>query len=141
IAHEINNPTSFIYSNIEPASQYINDLFNLLELYQKHYPNPVLEIQDKIEAIELDFVAEDLPKLLNSMQVGATRIRDIVRSLRTFSRLDEAVMKQVDIHEGIDSTLMILEHRLKKVGSLSGIRVIKEYGQLPLVECYAGQLN
>ncbi len=141
IAHEINNPTSFIYSNIEPASEYINHLFSLLELYQKHYPYPAVEIRDRIEAIELDFLVKDLPKLLNSMQVGATRIRDIVRSLRTFSRLDESDMKQVDIHEGIDSTLMILEHRLKKVGSFSGIQIIKEYEKLPLIECYAGQLN
>ena len=141
IAHEINNPTSFIYSNIQPATDYIKDLFNLLALYQEHYPHPVSEIQDEIEAIELDFLVEDLPKLLNSMKMGATRIRDIVRSLRTFSRLDEAAMKQVDIHDGIDSTLMILEHRLKKVGSFSGIQVIKNYGKLPLVECYAGQLN
>ncbi len=141
IAHEINNPTSFIYSNIEPASEYINYLFNLLELYQKHYPYPAVEIREQIEAIELDFLVKDLHKLLNSMQVGATRIRDIVRSLRTFSRLDEADMKQVDIHEGIDSTLMILEHRLKKVASFCGIEIIKNYGKLPLVECYAGQLN
>ena len=141
IAHEINNPTSFIYSNIEPASEYINYLFNLLELYQKHYPYPAVEIREQIEAIELDFLVKDLHKLLNSMQVGATRIRDIVRSLRTFSRLDESDMKQVDIHEGIDSTLMILEHRLKKVASFCGIEIIKNYGKLPLVECYAGQLN
>jgi PAS domain S-box-containing protein len=141
IAHEINNPTSFIYSNIEPASQYIKDLFNLLELYQKNSPDPAVEIRVQIETIDLDFLVKDLPKLLNSMQVGAARIRDIVRSLRTFSRLDEADMKEIDIHEGIDSTLMILEHRLKKVGSFSGIQIIKEYGNLPLVECYAGQLN
>ena len=116
-------------------------MLNLLALYQENYPNPKPEILEEIEEIDLDFLEEDLPKLLNSMKIGATRIRDIVRSLRTFSRLDEADMKEVDIHEGIDSTLMILEHRLKKVGSFTGIEIIKEYGKLPLVECYSGQLN
>lgn len=141
VAHEINNPVSFIYGNIQPATDYIQDLLKLLELYQVHYPFPAPQIQMEAEAIDLEFLVEDLPKLLNSMNVGATRIRDIVQSLRIFSRLDEADMKVVNIHEGIDSTIMILEHRLKAKPHFSGISVIKKYNKLPLIECYAGQLN
>jgi PAS domain S-box-containing protein len=141
VAHEINNPINFIYGNTSHASQYAQDLLNLLNLYLQHYPSPAPEIQEEIEAIDLDFLAEDLPKLLSSMMLGAERIRDLVVSLRTFSRLDEAQMKQVDIHEGIDSTLLILQHRLKAKPERPGIEVIKEYGNLPQVECYPGQLN
>jgi PAS domain S-box-containing protein len=141
VAHEINNPVSFIYGNIQPATQYIQDLLKLLKLYQLHYPLPAPEIQMEAEAIDLEFLVEDLPKILASMKVGATRIRDIVQSLRIFSRLDEADMKVVDLHEGIDSTIMILEHRLKAKPHFSGISVFKNYGKLPLVECYPGQLN
>ncbi|OUL32658.1 ATP-binding protein [Nostoc sp. 106C] len=141
LAHEINNPISFIYSNITPAHEYTQDLLRLLQLYQHHYPNPIPEIEDEAEAIELNFLMEDLPKLLTSMKVGADRIKQIVLSLRNFSRLDEADMKAVNIHEGIDSTLMILESRLRTTSDYSAIEIIKEYGDLPLVECYAGQLN
>ncbi|MBD2516446.1 amino acid permease [Nostoc sp. FACHB-973] len=141
VAHEINNPVNFIYGNINFASQYIEDLLKLLQLYQQYYPNPVPEIENKIEAIDLNFLITDLPNLLSSMEVGAERITEIVVSLRNFSRLDEAEMKAVNIHEGIDSTLMILENRLKAKPNSVGIEVIKEYGELPLVECYAGQLN
>jgi signal transduction histidine kinase len=141
VAHEINNPVNFIYGNITHANEYTEDLLKVIELYQNHYPDPVPEIQDEIEAIELDFLVEDLPKLLTSMKVGADRIQQIVASLRTFSRMDEAEMKAVNIHDGIDSTLMILQHRLKAKHNHPEIQVIKEYGQLPLVECYAGQLN
>ena len=141
VAHEINNPVSFIYGNIQPATEYIQDLLKLLELYQFHYPFPAQQIQMEAEEIDLEFLIEDLPKLLTSMKVGATRIRDIVQSLRVFSRLDEADMKVVDIHEGIDSTIMILEHRLKPKPHFSGISVIKKYQKLPMVECYPGQLN
>ncbi|MEO0825459.1 MAG: PAS domain S-box protein [Cyanobacteria bacterium J06639_14] len=141
VAHEINNPVSFIYGNIPPAKQYTQDLLSLIELYQTHYPNPVPNIQDEIEAIELDFLKEDLPKILTSMKMGADRIRQIITSLRTFSRLDEADCKEVDIHVGIDSTLVILEHRLKATSERPEIQVIKQYGNLPLVDCYAGQLN
>jgi signal transduction histidine kinase len=112
-----------------------------VSLYQQHDPNPALEIQEQIAAIDLDFLIEDLPKILSSMKVGAERISQIVLTLRNFSRLDEAQMKQVDIHEGIDSTLLILQHLLKAHGKHPGIEVIKEYGTLPLVQCYAGQLN
>ncbi|MGK7904316.1 MAG: ATP-binding protein [Hormoscilla sp.] len=147
VAHEINNPVSFIYGNINHANEYITDLLELLDLYQEHYPHPVAEIQDRAEDIDLEFILEDLPHMLNSMHVGADRIREIVLSLRNFSRLDESELKQADIHEGIDSTLLILQHRLrpqassKERGSQAEIQVIKEYGNLPLVQCYPGQLN
>ncbi|MBN3873442.1 PAS domain S-box protein [Nostoc sp. JL33] len=141
VAHEINNPVNFIYGNLTPAKEYTQDLLSLLQLYQSHYPQPVPEIEDFAELIELDFLKSDLPQLLNSMKVGAVRIREIVLSLRTFSRLDEAEMKAVDIHEGIDSTLMILQSRFKTNDQRATIQIIKEYGKLPPVECYAGQLN
>ncbi|MEH2357996.1 PAS domain-containing sensor histidine kinase [Nostoc sp.] len=141
VAHEINNPVNFIYGNLNPAKEYTQDLLSLLQLYQSHYPQPVLEIQDFAEQIELDFLKSDFPQIINSMKVGADRIREIVLSLRTFSRLDEAEMKAVDIHEGIDSTLMILQSRLKGNDQRLTIEIIKEYGKLPLVECYAGELN
>ncbi|MBN3924033.1 PAS domain S-box protein [Nostoc sp. NMS4] len=141
VAHEINNPVNFIYGNLAPVKEYTQDLLSLLQLYQSNYPQPVLEIQDFTEEIELDFLKSDFPQIINSMKVGADRIREIVLSLRTFSRLDEAEMKAVDIHEGIDSTLMILQSRLKGNNQRQIIEIIKEYGKLPLVECYAGQLN
>ncbi|MDF0555152.1 ATP-binding protein [Kamptonema sp. UHCC 0994] len=136
IAHEINNPINFIYGNIEYADGYIHDLIELLSLYQQQYPQPTAAIQDKAEAIELDFISEDLPKTLSSMKIGADRIRELVISLRNFSRLDECEMKLTDIREGIDSTLVILNYRVKH-----GIKIIKEYGELPLIDCYPAQLN
>jgi PAS domain S-box-containing protein len=141
VAHEINNPVNFIFGNLSHAKDYTEDLLRLLELYQEIYPNPAPEIQQEKEAIDLEFLMEDLPKLLSSMKLGADRIRDIVLSLRNFSRLDEASMKEVDIHEGIDSTLLILQNRLKAKPEHPGIGVVKEYGNLPKVECYAGQMN
>ncbi|HYX16386.1 MAG TPA: ATP-binding protein, partial [Nostoc sp.] len=141
VAHEINNPVNFIFGNLTHANAYTQDVLGLLELYQKHYPSPHPEIQEEAEAIDLNFLLEDLPKLLSSMRVGADRIRQIVASLRTFSRMDEAEIKAVNIHEGIDSTLMILQHRLKAKSDRVGIELIKHYGNLPQVECYAGQLN
>ena len=142
VAHEINNPVNFIYGNINPASEYVQDLVNLVELYEEHYPNPVPEIEEEIEAMDLEFLTEDLQKLLNSMKVGAERIRKIVLSLRNFSRLDEAEMKPVDIHEGIDSTLMILQPILKETAGVQDeIEVVKEYAALPKVACYPSQLN
>ncbi|MEG4319560.1 MULTISPECIES: AAA family ATPase [unclassified Microcoleus] len=141
VAHEINNPVSFIYGNLNPASEYVKDLLKLIDLYQHHYPEPADEIIDEIETIELEFLIEDLQKLLDSMKVGAERIRDIVLSLRNFSRLDEAQMKSVDIHEGIDSTVMLLQPRLRKEGGRLGIDVMKNYSKLPLITCYASQLN
>jgi two-component system NtrC family sensor kinase len=141
VAHEINNPVNFIYGNLNHASEYTQDLIHLIQLYQQHYPNPAPDVQAAAASIDLEFLMEDLPKLLSSMRVGADRIQKIVRSLRNFSRMDEAELKTVDIHEGIDSTLMILQNRLKSKGSHPGIEVVKEYGNLPLVECYPGQLN
>ncbi|MBW4478817.1 MAG: GAF domain-containing protein [Tolypothrix brevis GSE-NOS-MK-07-07A] len=141
VAHEINNPINFIYANLSPVSEYANGLLSTLALYQQEYPNPSPEICDRSEDIDLEFIAEDLPKILSSLKVGTDRIRQIVLSLRSFSRLDEAQMKKVDIHEGIDSTLLILQHRLKPAPNSRGIEVIKEYDNLPLIECYAGQLN
>jgi signal transduction histidine kinase len=141
VAHEINNPVSFITGNINYACEYIQDLLQVVNLYQQHYPEPVEVIQDEVEEVDLEFVIKDLPNLMRSMKVGADRLHEIVLSLRNFSRLDEAEMKPVDIHEGIDSTLLILKNRLKAKGESPEIQVIKEYGVLPLVECYAGQLN
>ncbi|MEW5859730.1 MAG: PAS domain S-box protein [Cyanobacteriota bacterium] len=141
IAHEINNPVNFIYGNLAHADEYTKDLLNLLQLYQQHYSHPVPEIQNEMAAIDLDFLIADLPNMLASMKVGAERIRQIVLSLRNFSRLDEAEMKAVDIHEGIESSLLILQNRLKAKPDHPAIQLMKEYGDLPQVECYAGQLN
>jgi signal transduction histidine kinase len=141
VAHEINNPVNFITGNLSHATNYIQDLLELIEQYQQYYPNPVPEIQEHIEEIDLEFLIDDLPKILSSMKIGAERIHEIVLSLRNFSRLDEVEMKPVNIHEGIDSTLLILHNRLKPKGHNPGIKIIKEYGSLPLVECYAGQIN
>lgn len=141
VAHEINNPVNFIYGNITHASRYTQDLLNLLHLYEISYPNPPMEIEVQREEVDILFVQQDLPKLLSSMKVGADRIREIVQSLRTFSRLDESEVKQVNIHEGLDSTLMILQHRLKEKPDRIAIEVIRDYSDLPLIKCYAGQLN
>jgi two-component system, NtrC family, sensor kinase len=141
IAHEINNPVGFIHGNLTYAGGYTKDLLRLLDLYKQHIPNPPLEIKQEINTIDLDFLKEDLPKVIASMEMGSERIRQIVLSLRNFSRLDEAEFKTVDIHEGIDNTLMILQHRLRGTHNHSPIEVIKEYGNLPQVQCYAGQMN
>jgi len=141
VAHEINNPVGFVCGNLVHASQYTQDLLSLLTLYQRSYPTPTSEIETEIETIDLDFLIEDLPRTLSSIQIGADRIRQIVLSLRNFSRIDEALLKSVDIHEGIDSTLLILGNRLKASADLPAISLIKEYGDLPSVECYPGQLN
>ncbi|OUL19625.1 ATPase [Nostoc sp. RF31YmG] len=141
VAHEINNPINFIYGNITHVTEYAEDLLKLLHSYQKHYPSPKAEVQRQAAALDLDFIAKDLPKILNSMTVGAERISELVLSLRTFSRLDEAEMKPVNIHEGIESTLLILQHRLKPQADFIAIEVVKEYGELPKVQCYAAQIN
>lgn len=141
VAHEINNPVNFIHGNVTPATDYAQDLLGLLELYQQHYPNPPEEIQEEIETIELEFLKEDFIKMLNSMKQGTQRIREIVLSLRNFSRLDEAQFKAVDIHEGIDSTLMILQNRLKAKPNFPEIEIVKEYSSLPPVDCFPSQLN
>ena len=141
VAHEINNPVSFIYGNIDHAREHSQALLKLIELYRQEYTDTNPQIQQLTEEIELDFLMEDLPKLLSSMKIGADRIREIVLTLRNFSRLDEADMKAVNIHEGIDSTLIILQSRLKPKAGCSQIQIVKQYGNLPAVECYAGQLN
>jgi signal transduction histidine kinase len=141
VAHEINNPVSFIHGNLTYVNEYTRSLLELVQLYQSEYPHPTAAIQAKIADIELDFLCEDLLKLVVSMKVGTERIEEIVRSLRSFSRLDEAEMKAVDIHEGIESTILILQHRFKAQAQNPGINIIRDYGSLPLVECYAGQLN
>ncbi|OCQ99651.1 hybrid sensor histidine kinase/response regulator [Oscillatoriales cyanobacterium USR001] len=141
IAHEINNPANFIYGNISHVSDYIQNLLHLLNLYQQHYNPPSSEIQSEIEAIDLDFLITDLSQILASMRCGVDRIHKIVLSLRNFSRLDEANIKAVDIHEGIKSSLLILQNRLQATIARPEIQVIEEYSNLPLVECYAGELN
>lgn len=142
IAHEINNPVNFITGNIAHAKEYTQKLLNLIQLYQQDSPQTVTEIQTVIDEMDLEFVITDFPHLLNSMEVGCDRIEQIVRALRNFSHLDEADLKKVDIHQGIDSTLIILESRLQRKHKPSqNITVIKEYGNLPLVECYPGLLN
>lgn len=141
VAHEINNPVNFIHGNLNCANEYIQQLLGLIDLYQQTYSNPTPQIAAQIEAIDLEFLKSDLPKLLKSMKVGAERIYQIVLLLRNFSRLNEAHKKLVDIHEGIDSTLLLLQHRLEATTRRPAIEVIKEYGNLPEVECYPGQLN
>ena len=141
VAHEINNPINFIYGNLPHASNYTQDLLNLIKLYDRKYSDQDPEIQAYREEIDLDFLMDDLRKMLDSMSIGADRIREIVLSLRNFSRLDEAEMKRVNIHDGIDSTLLILQNRLKFSPGHPGIEIVKRYGNLPPVECYAGQLN
>ncbi len=141
IAHEINNPVSFIYGNLNHAHEYYDDLIRLIHLYGQEYPHPSQVIQQEIETIDLGFVEQDIQKLLQSMLTGCQRIAEIVKSLRNFSRLDEATFKPVDIHEGLEATLMILQNRLNPNTQHSGIEVIKEYGELPLVTCYPGKLN
>ena len=141
IAHEVNNPVNFIHANITYLKQYTKQLLDLVTLYQQEYPEPKSKIRDLIEEIDLGFMAGDLIKIVGSMQVGTERIRQIVLSLRNFSRLDEAQMKPVDIHAGIDSTLLILQHRLKASDKWPTIQIVKDFGKLPLVECYASQLN
>lgn len=141
VAHEITNPVSFIFSNYTPTKEYISDIIKILRLYQKHFPTPPAEIQEESDSVDLEFLLEDLPKILNSMKVGAESLFNISASLRHFSRLDTLSLMPVNIHEGIDSALLILQHRLKAMGDRPTIEVIKEYDDLPPVECYPGQLS
>jgi two-component system, NtrC family, sensor kinase len=141
VAHEINNPVNFIQGNLNYVKEYTQELLDLVQLYQKHYPNPVAEIRERAEYLDLEFLQEDFLKMLGSMKMGSDRIRQLVLSLCNFSRLDEADYKPVDIHAGIDSTLLILQHRLKARPDFPAIQVIKNYGQLPEVECHPSQLN
>ncbi len=141
IAHEINNPVNFIYGNLKHARNYYQELIEVIEIYQKNYPTPSEELQAYLDDIDLVFTTQDTLKLLDSLAIGADRIRQIVLSLRNFSRLDEATVKAVDIHEGIESTLLILNHRLRGKAGGSAIKVVKNYCQMPLIECYPSQLN
>lgn len=141
VAHEINNPVGFIYGNIGPANEYISDLLNLINLYQEHYPDPVDEIEDEIENIDLEFLIQDLQKLLNSIKSGAERIRDLVISLRNFSHLDEADLKPINIHESIDSTILILHTHIKEKSDKSEIKIVRNYGNLPQVICQVSQIH
>ena len=141
VAHEINNPINFIHGNLQFAQEYTDNLLKLISLYQNKYPLHDSEINTFMQDIDFEFLSKDLTKMVSSMKIGTGRIKEIVTSLRTFSRLDESEHKVVDIHGGIDSTLLILQHRIKATSSRPEIKIIKTYGELPKVECYAGQLN
>jgi signal transduction histidine kinase len=141
VAHEINNPVNFIHGNLNHIEHYTQTLLSFIQLYQKHYPYPALEIRAKAEDEDLEFLQQDLLKILSSIKMGSDRIREIVKTLRNFSRTDEAEFKAVDIHEGINSTLTILQHRLKAYPGRPAIQIIKNYGNLPQVECCPGPLN
>ncbi|MEG3895233.1 MULTISPECIES: AAA family ATPase [unclassified Microcoleus] len=141
VAHEINNPIGFIAGNLQPALDYVKDTFGLIDLYQQEYPTPSAAIQEEMEAIDLEYVREDLPKLIGSMQLGVDRICSISTSLRTFSRADKDYKVPFNIHEGIDSTILILKHRLKASESRPAIEVDTNYGNIPILECFPGQLN
>jgi signal transduction histidine kinase len=141
VAHEINNPVSFIYGNLEYANQYVQDLVNLIEIYQQEYPEATPKIQAKVKDIDLNFVMHDLQNLMSAMYRGADRIREIVISLQNFSRFDEAKMKSANVHQGIDNTLVMLEHRLNSTAHRPAITIIKEYGSLPSIDCFPGELN
>ncbi|MEH2137276.1 PAS domain-containing sensor histidine kinase [Nostoc sp.] len=141
MANEINNPVSFIYGNLHPASQYAEDLIRIIELYQHYYPTPTPVIALHLQRLDLGFVKTDFLKLLWSMRAGSECVKEIVFALRNFSTSDEGQMKKVDLHEGLDSVLRILQHRLKEKPDRARIEVIKDFGELPLIECYPGDLN
>ncbi|UKO97663.1 trifunctional serine/threonine-protein kinase/ATP-binding protein/sensor histidine kinase [Nostoc sp. UHCC 0870] len=141
IAHEINNPINFIHGNIDHASKYVQDLLDLIAAYQHEYPHPSNLVKQKASEIDVNFLSQDFLDILASMKAGSSRISNIILGLRNFSRLDESEIKPVDIHEGIENTLMILQHRLTKKSHRPEIQVIREYSQIPLVNCYASQLN
>jgi two-component system NtrC family sensor kinase len=141
VAHEINNPVNFVQGNLDHAQQYVNDLLEVIATYETAVSPPPPPVVAKVEEVDLAFLKTDLPKLMNSMKLGAERIQGIVKALRNFSRLDESAVKAVNLHDGIDSTLLILQHRLKAKPDFPAIEVVKDYGDLPLVECLAGQLN
>ncbi|MEH1952037.1 MAG: ATP-binding protein [Nostoc sp.] len=141
VAHEINNPVNFIYGNLKYVTEYAQDLLHLLEKYQKFLPVAPPELESELDNIDLEFIMQDFPKLLDSMKLGTGRIVEIVQSLKNFSRHDEAEMKAVNIHDGIDGTLMILHHRVKADVHRPAIEIVKDYAKLPLIECYPGQLN
>jgi PAS domain S-box-containing protein len=141
VAHEINNPVNFIYGNLGHTDRFVQNLLEAIELYRQRYPEPVPEITSFLNEVDFEFIQQDLPKMLSSMKIGAERIRQIVLSLRNFSRIDQDGRKPCDIHEGLDSTLLILQHRFKAFGDLPAIHLVKKYGDIPIVNAYAGQLN
>ncbi|MBE8971163.1 response regulator, partial [Nostocales cyanobacterium LEGE 12452] len=141
LAHEINNPISFIYGNLQYASQYVEDLVKMIEVYQQEYPKPTPKVQQISKDVDLNFIIKDLQNLIGAMYRGSDRIREIVLALQHFSRHDEAEMKRVNIHEDIENTLVMLQHRLREAGDRPAIVVVKDYGKLPLVTCYASELN
>ena len=141
IAHEINNPISFIHGNLHHARNYYDDLLALIHLYQQEYPQPSRVIQNKIVELDFDFLEQDIEKFLHSMQTGSNRVKEIVKSLRNFSRLDEAKFKEVDVHEGLEATLMLLQNRIQSSDCHSKIEIIKDYGELPLIHCSASAIN
>lgn len=141
VAHEISNPMNFIHANLAPAKEHIKDLLNFIDLYRECYPQPHPQIQDWMDEVDIEYLQADLPKLVDSLKLGSDRIRQLVLSLRNFSRLDESGTQIVDLHEGIESTLLLLQHRLKARPEHPGIQVVRDYGQLPHIECYPSQLN
>ncbi|PSB11376.1 hybrid sensor histidine kinase/response regulator [filamentous cyanobacterium Phorm 46] len=141
IAHEINNPITFIYSNLTHVQSYATDLIALLRLYQKQVVNPGAEILQKQQDMEVEFILEDLLKIVSSMRTGSDRIRQIILSVQDFSRSDRSGWQLFDISDGLENTLLLLQHRLPAREGRRDIKVMKEYGNLPQVECYAGQLN
>ncbi|MEM9766257.1 MAG: ATP-binding protein [Cyanobacteria bacterium P01_D01_bin.71] len=141
VAHEINNPVNFIHGNLSHLKQYSEDLVGFITCFQQHYPEPAAEVQAEAESVDLEFLQTDIFNVLSSMKMGTDRIRQIVLSLRNFSRVDEAECKDVNIHEGIDSTLLILQHRIKSQVNRPEIKIIKNYANLPPVQCYPGSLN
>ncbi|MGK7925549.1 MAG: sensor histidine kinase, partial [Spirulina sp.] len=141
VAHEINNPVNFIYGNFTHAEKYINEIRQIFDLYRYYYPNPHPKIQEEMDEVELDYLLEDFNRILKSMRLGSERIRNIVLSLRNFSRLDEADAKEIDIHEGIESTLLILGNQLKAKSDRPAIEIVKNYSEFPVIDCYPSQLN
>ncbi|RUT08523.1 hypothetical protein DSM106972_016910 [Dulcicalothrix desertica PCC 7102] len=141
VAHEINNPVNFISGNLPPAEEHIRDIMTFIKLYQECHPQPHPKIQAWMKEVDIEYLEEDLPKLIDSMKLGCERICKIVLSLRNFSRLDESECKLVDIHEGLESTLLILQHRLKNKSNQPSIQIVRDYEQLPLIECYPSQIN
>jgi signal transduction histidine kinase len=141
IAHEVNNPINFVHGNLTYLDSYFQEIMGVLEICRQHRSTLPANLQGYLETCDLDFITEDIPKLIRSMQMGTNRIAEIVLSLRDFSRLDEAEVKCVDIHDGIESTLLILQHQCQASGDWPGVEILKQYADLPCLECYAGQLN
>lgn len=141
VAHEINNPVNFIYANLSYLDEYTQSMLTLIGSYRQRYPDTDSEITALIKEYDFEYLIKDLPKLLSSMQTGTERIQHIVLALRNFSRLDEAQVKTVNIHDGIDNTILLLQHQLKSQQEISDIQIIKQYGKLPNIECYPGLLN